>query len=105
MNFLRAWARECTEFILSRNAYLLDCSQCIRSYSNTRKQVTGYGRYPAQVDLARNVLVLHRPLTGFVEQKFINPRMGLAAHLEGVMNGTYLIALGAVWAEVSWLQR
>jgi hydroxylaminobenzene mutase len=39
-------------------------------------------------------------LTGFVEQKFINPRMGLAAHLEGVMNGTYLIALGAVWAEV-----
>ena len=39
-------------------------------------------------------------LTGFVEQKFINPRMGLAAHLEGVMNGTFLIALGAVWAEV-----
>jgi hydroxylaminobenzene mutase len=39
-------------------------------------------------------------LTGFVEQKFNNPRMGLAAHLEGVMNGTFLIALGAVWAEV-----
>jgi hydroxylaminobenzene mutase len=39
-------------------------------------------------------------LTGFVEQKFDNPRMGLAAHLEGVMNGTFLIALGAVWAEV-----
>jgi (hydroxyamino)benzene mutase len=39
-------------------------------------------------------------LTGFVEQKFINPRMGLAAHLEGVMNGTFLVALGAVWAEV-----
>ena len=39
-------------------------------------------------------------LTGFVEQKFNNPRMGLAAHLEGVMNGTFLVALGAVWAEV-----
>lgn len=39
-------------------------------------------------------------LTGFVETKFTNPRMGLAAHLEGVMNGTFLIALGAVWAEV-----
>ena len=39
-------------------------------------------------------------LTGFVEQKFNNPRMGLAAHLEGVMNGTFLLALGAVWAEV-----
>jgi len=39
-------------------------------------------------------------LTGFAEQKFVNPRMGLAAHLEGVMNGTFLIALGAVWTEV-----
>lgn len=44
-------------------------------------------------------------LTGFVEQKFINPRMGLAAHLEGVMNGTFLIALGAVWAEVRLTPR
>ncbi len=39
-------------------------------------------------------------LTGLVEQHFKNPRMGLAAHLEGVMNGTFLIALGAVWTEV-----
>jgi hydroxylaminobenzene mutase len=39
-------------------------------------------------------------LTGFVEQNFGNPRMGLAAHLEGVMNGTFLVALGAVWTEV-----
>lgn len=38
--------------------------------------------------------------TGFVELKFTNVRMGLAAHLEGVMNGTFLVALGAVWAEV-----
>jgi len=27
-------------------------------------------------------------------------RMGLAAHLEGVMNGTFLVALGAIWSEV-----
>ncbi len=39
-------------------------------------------------------------LTGFAEQSFNNPRMGLAAHLEGLMNGTFLIALGAIWAEV-----
>jgi hydroxylaminobenzene mutase len=26
--------------------------------------------------------------------------MGLSAHLEGVMNGTFLIALGAIWNEV-----
>jgi (hydroxyamino)benzene mutase len=44
-------------------------------------------------------------LTGFVEQKFVNPRMGLAAHLEGVMNGTFLLALGAIWAEVRLAPR
>jgi (hydroxyamino)benzene mutase len=44
-------------------------------------------------------------LTGFVEQKFNNPRMGLAAHLEGVMNGTFLLALSAGWAEVRLSRR
>jgi hydroxylaminobenzene mutase len=39
-------------------------------------------------------------ITGLAEQKFSNPRMGLAAHLEGVMNGTFLVALGAIWTEV-----
>jgi hydroxylaminobenzene mutase len=39
-------------------------------------------------------------LTGFAEQHFANIRMGLAAHLEGVMNGIFLLALGAAWPEV-----
>ncbi|TLY49205.1 MAG: hydrogenase [Gammaproteobacteria bacterium] len=39
-------------------------------------------------------------VTGLVETRFSNTRMGLAAHLEGVMNGIFLLALGAVWAEV-----
>jgi hydroxylaminobenzene mutase len=39
-------------------------------------------------------------VTGFAEPCFANIRMGLAAHLEGVMNGTFLIALGAIWNEV-----
>ena len=39
-------------------------------------------------------------ITGFVETRFTNVRMGLAAHLEGVMNGTFLVALGAIWTEV-----
>ena len=39
-------------------------------------------------------------LTGLVETQFANPRMGLAAHLEGVVNGIFLVALGAVWLEV-----
>jgi len=40
-------------------------------------------------------------LTGLLETKFANVRMGLAAHLEGVMNGTFLIAVGAIWPEVT----
>ena len=39
-------------------------------------------------------------LAGFLEQKFSNPRMGLAAHLEGLMNGTFVLAVGAAWTEV-----
>jgi len=39
-------------------------------------------------------------ITGLIEAQLTNPRMGLAAHLEGVMNGTFLIAVGAIWMEV-----
>ncbi len=39
-------------------------------------------------------------ITGLLETQFTNVRMGLAAHLEGVMNGIFLVALGAVWNEV-----
>ena len=39
-------------------------------------------------------------LTGLAEQHFSNVRMGLAAHLEGVMNGIFLVAVGAAWNEV-----
>ena len=38
--------------------------------------------------------------TGLAEQHFANVRMALAAHLEGVMNGTFLLAVGAIWSEV-----
>lgn len=36
-------------------------------------------------------------ISGFVLPHVENPRMGLASHLEGVMNGTFLIAVGAIW--------
>ncbi|MFY9747973.1 MAG: hydrogenase [Acidobacteriaceae bacterium] len=39
-------------------------------------------------------------LTGFLEPHFVNMRMGLAAHLEGVMNGIFLLALGCAWTKV-----
>ena len=44
-------------------------------------------------------------ISGFLEQKFVNPRMGLAAHLEGVMLGTFLVALGAIWGYVNLSAR
>ncbi len=40
-------------------------------------------------------------LTGFAIMVFKNPRMGLAAHLEGVMNGTFLVVAGLIWNDLS----
>ena len=39
-------------------------------------------------------------LTGLAEQHFANVRMALAAHLEGVLNGIFLLAVGAIWNDV-----
>ena len=39
-------------------------------------------------------------VTGMFETRFTNIRMGVSAHLEGVMNGTFLVVLGAIWTEV-----
>lgn len=44
-------------------------------------------------------------LTGLAQQHFTNIRMALAAHLEGVMNGTFLIAVGAIWSDVQLSSR
>lgn len=46
------------------------------------------------------VLFLAGLITGFAVAAVKNPRMGLAAHLEGVMNGTFLLALGAAWGHI-----
>lgn len=44
-------------------------------------------------------------LTGLAQEHFTNIRMALAAHLEGVMNGTFLLAVGAIWGEVQLSSR
>lgn len=36
-------------------------------------------------------------LTGFVIPLLENPRAGLTSHLEGIMNGMFLMLLGLVW--------
>ena len=45
-------------------------------------------------------LVMFGLLTGLVSGSLANPRMGLAAHVEALMNGIPLIALGAAWRHV-----
>jgi hydroxylaminobenzene mutase len=39
-------------------------------------------------------------LTGLVVPQATNQHMALSAHLEGVLNGTFLLVLGAVWHHV-----
>jgi hydroxylaminobenzene mutase len=46
------------------------------------------------------LLFLLGSLTGILEVRFTNMRMGLSAHLEGVMNGTFVLVLGAVWGQL-----
>ncbi len=45
--------------------------------------------------------------TGFAIPRFANPRMGLSSHLEGVLNGIFLVVLGLLWGRLrlseSWL--
>ncbi len=38
-------------------------------------------------------------LSGFAIPGMTNPRMGLSGHLEGVMNGTFLIVIGLAWSK------
>lgn len=51
------------------------------------------------------VLFLLGLLTGFVIPLMANPRMGLSSHLEGVMNGMFLILIGLVWPRLHLPER
>ncbi|WP_431969605.1 hydrogenase [Nocardia sp. bgisy134] len=46
-------------------------------------------------------------LTGLAVPKLKNPRMGLSSHLEGAMNGTFLVIVGLIWSRLelshAWL--
>jgi hydroxylaminobenzene mutase len=44
-------------------------------------------------------------LTGVAVNAMVNPRAGLSGHLEGVMNGTFLIAVGAAWNQLRLGER
>jgi len=50
-------------------------------------------------------LVLLGLLTGLLVPAVANPRMGLSAHLEGVMNGLLLAVLGLAWERLALSER
>jgi hydroxylaminobenzene mutase len=69
-----------------------------------------FSEMPMDLENRRRVLMFHGVLifllglvTGlFVDiGAFTNNRQGLAAHLEGIMNGTFVIALGLLWSHVN----
>ena len=39
-------------------------------------------------------------ISGFAIPAMTNPRMGLSGHLEGVMNGTFLMVVGLAWSRL-----
>jgi len=47
------------------------------------------------------LLFLASLLVGMVVPAFTNARMGLSAHVSGLMSGLFLVALGAVWGEIA----
>ncbi len=47
------------------------------------------------------LLFLAGLVVGLFVQNMANPRMGLSAHLEGVMNGMFLVILGLIWKRLS----
>lgn len=40
-------------------------------------------------------------LAGFAMPLYQVPRLGLASHLEGVLNGLFLVALGVIWSRLT----
>jgi hydroxylaminobenzene mutase len=53
-------------------------------------------------------LLLMGLFIGLFVHNLANPRMGLSAHLEGIMNGMFLIIMGLIWEKLAlsknWLK-
>jgi len=78
--FLYSWAGQ---FELEEEAVMTD-----------QERASEMGRRLLQLGVLLFFLGL---ITGLVVPAAANPRMVLSSHLEGVMNGLFLLALGAIW--------
>jgi (hydroxyamino)benzene mutase len=70
---------------------------------NTTKQKQGNG-----LIFLGLVLFILGLLIGLFVQNMANPRMALSAHLEGIMNGMFLMIVGVIWPRLilsnGWLK-
>jgi len=62
------------------------------------------GKYGHRLLQLGIVLFLIGLLTGLAIPSFVNPRMGLSSHLQGLTNGMFLILLGLIWPKL-WLPK
>ncbi len=44
-------------------------------------------------------------IVGLFVPMFANPRMGLSGHIEGILNGIFLIVLGLIWNRITLSER
>jgi len=44
-------------------------------------------------------------IVGLIVPVFANPRMGVSSHIEGVLNGMFLIILGLIWHKIKLSDR
>lgn len=51
------------------------------------------------------ILFLFGLVIGLVVPLFANPRMGVSSHIEGVLNGMFLIVLGLIWHKIDVSNR
>lgn len=51
------------------------------------------------------VLFLLGLIVGLIVPLLANPRMGVSSHIEGVLNGMFLIILGIVWSKAKLADR
>ncbi|MBS1667285.1 MAG: hydrogenase [Bacteroidetes bacterium] len=58
-----------------------------------------------QLIFAGLVLLFLGLLTGVFASAFANPRMGLSSHIEGILNGLFLIAMGLIWHKLELKPR
>ncbi len=51
------------------------------------------------------LLFLFGLITGLIVPAFANPRLAVSSHIEGVLNGIFLIVLGLVWNKLALSER